>query len=78
MNQEPNQNNKNPGQPSPTKFRKPRLLIYLVVALIVLGIWMFSSGVFKQYKNRRINLKSIWRLFLHRKNSHNVFWTYNR
>ena len=44
MNQEPNQNNKN-NQQEPTKFRKPRLLIFLVVGLIVAAIWFFSSGL---------------------------------
>ncbi len=39
-----NQNGNNPNN-TPPKFRKPNFLIYIVVLLLIVGIWVFSSGL---------------------------------
>ena len=38
-----NQNGNNPNNVRP---RKPRFLVYIVVLLVIVGIWVFSSGLF--------------------------------
>lgn len=53
MNQEPkknNQNDSNKGPSMPNGFRKPNFFIYIVVIAIIIGIWVFSSGLFKNSK----------------------------
>ena len=44
MNQEPNKQ-QNQQNNNPQKFRKPNFLIYLVVLLVIIGIWVFSSDL---------------------------------
>ena len=39
-----NQNGNNPNN-TPPKMRKPNFFIYIVVLLVIAGIWMFSSGL---------------------------------
>ena len=45
MNQEPKKQNQ---QQNPQKVRKPNFLIYLVVLLVIIGIWVFSSDLLTQ------------------------------
>ena len=49
-----NQNGNNPNN-TPPKLRKPNFLIYVLVILVIIGIWVFSSGLLSGNQITQLN-----------------------
>ena len=65
MNQEPNNNQNNNQRPqAPNGFRKPNFFGIIVIAMIIIGIWVFSSGLFNSSGVDKLNANEFEQLFV--------------
>ena len=65
MNQEPNNNQNNNQRPQvPNGFRKPNFFGIIVIAMIIIGIWVFSSGLFNSSGVDKLNANEFEQLFV--------------
>ena len=74
MNQEPNEKRGNPTPPP--RLRRPNFIVYLLVIAAIVGIWFFSSDLFKESTTDELTSSQFHDYFINDQSYHQqVYYT---